>query len=141
MKEKDITDEQILAESREILQNPHMRRCCACAYADDHCTICSKTKKPLMKFQYAGYCPYFETNEERIIRQSRQRLRHIEKEERKVNFLLTLVLNSIDMSLVYLEDIESRLEKEFKLADIRGTGDPKVRAADKAWIRQLKVAS
>lgn len=122
MKESDVTDEQILGEVREIYKNPQLRKCSACRHSDDNCSFCSETGRPLLKFQYAGYCPYFETNEERIIRQSRERLRQIEKEETKVNFLLTMTLNAIDMSMIYLEDIDARLEKEFKLAELRGTG-------------------
>lgn len=141
MKEQDITDEQILEEAKEILANPYLRKCSACAFSDDQCTVCSKTGRVLFKNIYAGLCPHFETHEERIIRLSRQRLKNIEKEETKVNFLLTMALNSIDMSMIYLEDIESRLEREFKLAEMRGTGDPKVRASDREWMRKLKMAS
>lgn len=141
MKESDVTDEQILEEAREILKNPYLRKCNACAYCDENCSFCSKTGKPLLKQQYAGLCAHFETNEERILRQSRERLKHIEKEETKVNFLLTMALNSVDMSMIYLEDIQARLEAEFKLAEMRGNADPKVRSADREWMRKLKVAS
>ena len=140
MKESDITDEQILEQKAEILQNPQLRKCCQCAYSDEQCTRCFKTGNAIATWMYAGLCPHYETNDERIIRKSRERLRQIEKEERKMNVLLTMCLNSVDIALLFLEDIEARLEKEYVIADKRGTGDKKVRQADRNWIRQLKMA-
>lgn len=140
MKEQDITDEQILAESREILENPKMRKCCQCAWADDACTKCSKTGVALARWMYSGLCPHYETDEDRIIRLSRERLKKMEREERKINILLTLCQNASDIGLILLEDIEARLEREYSLADRNNTGDPRVRKTDREWIRKLKNA-
>lgn len=141
MKEKDITDEQILEETKVILSNPQLRRCSQCANADEECTWCSQIKKPLTRYMYAGLCKFYETHEERIIRQTRENLRLQEKEEEKVNHLLTMSLNCIDAAMLFLEDFASRVESEYKMADFRGTGNPKVRQADRQWIARLKQAN
>lgn len=141
MKESEITDEQILEETREILANPQLRRCSQCANANEECTWCFQMKKPLTKWMYAGMCKFFETNEEKIIRQTREALRKQEKEEQKINHLLTMCLNCLDASMLFLEDFACRVEKEYKIAELKGSGDPRVRKADRAWIANLKKAN
>ena len=141
MKESDVTDAQIMEEVKEILSNPQLRRCSQCAYSNEDCSWCSQVKKPLAKFMYAGMCKYFETNEERIIRQTRENLKKQEREEQKVNHLLTMALNCIDASMLFLEDFAQRVEKEYKIAELKGTGDPRVRKADRTWIGNLKKAN
>ena len=141
MKESKVTDEQILKESREILSRPEMKRCAQCANANEECTWCSHFKKPLAKWMYAGQCKFYETNEERIIRLTRENLKKQEKEETKINHLLTMCLNCIDASMLFLEDFAQRVEKEYKIAELKGTGDPRVRKADRNWIANLKKAN
>ena len=141
MKESDVTDAQIMEEVKEILSNPQLRRCSQCAYSNEDCSWCSQMKKPLAKFMYAGMCKYFETNEERIIRQTRENLKKQEREEQKVNHLITMALNCIDASMLFLEDFAQRVEKEYKIAELKGTGDPRVRKADRNWIANLKKAN
>lgn len=141
MKEKDITDEQILEEARDILANPQLRKCSQCANANEDCSWCEQFKKPLAKYMYAGHCRYFETNEERIIRQTREALKRQEKEEMKLNHILTMCLNCLDASMIFLEDFATRVEREYQAADFRGTGDPRVRKADRQWIANLKKAN
>ena len=141
MKESEITDEQIIEEVQEILSNPQLRRCSQCANANEECTWCSQINKPLAKWMYAGMCKYFETHNERIIRQTRENLIKQEKEEQKVNHLLTMALNCIDVSMLFLEDFARRVEKEYKVAELKGTGDPRVRKADRSWIGNLKKAN
>lgn len=141
MKESDITDEQILEEAREILSNPQLRRCNQCAYANEDCSRCSKIDKPLTKFMYAGMCKFYETNEEKIIRETREALKRQEKEEQKVNHLLTMALNCIEASMLFLEDFAERVENEYHIAEKKGTGSPQVRKADRLWIGNLKRAS
>lgn len=141
MKESEVTDEQILEEVREILSNPQLRRCSQCANANEDCSYCSQMKKPLAKWMYAGMCKYYETHEERIIRQTRENLKKQEKEEQKINHLLTMCLNCIDASMLFLEDFAQRVEKEYKIAELKGTGDPRVRKADRTWIANLMKAN
>lgn len=141
MKESEVTDEQILEEVREILSNPQLRKCSQCANANEECSWCTQMKKPLTKWMYAGMCKHYETHDERIIRQTRENLKKQEKEERKVNHLLTMALNCIDASMLFLEDFAARVEKEYKIAELKGTGDPRVRKADRTWIGNLKKAN
>ena len=140
MKESEITDEQILEETRLILQDTRLRKCSQCANSDEACTRCDKTGKSIATWMYAGNCPHYETHEERIIRKSREALRRQEKEEEKDNHLLTMALNCIDAAMLMMEDFADRVEKEYKLADLRGSGDPRVRKKDRLWISQLKKA-
>lgn len=141
MKESEVTDKQIMEEVKDILSNPQLRRCSQCANSDDACTYCSLLKKPLTKWMYAGMCEHYETHEERIIRQTRENLKKQEREETKVNHLLTMALNCIDASMLFLEDFAQRVEKEYKIAELKGTGDPRVRKADRNWIANLKKAN
>ena len=103
MKESEITDEQILQEMKEILVNPQLRKCSQCANANDDCSWCSQLKKPLAKYMYAGMCSFYETHEERIIKQTREALKKHEKKEKKINYILTLCLTTLSASLLYLD--------------------------------------
>lgn len=141
MKESEITDQQIIEESRQILSNPQLRRCEQCAWSDPDCLRCSKLNKPLARWMYSGLCKFYETDEERIIRKTRESLKRQEKEEEKVNHILTMALNCIEASMLFLEDFSDRVEKEYRAADYRGMGDPKVRRADRNWIANLKKAN
>lgn len=138
---KEVTDEQIIAEAQEILSNPQLRKCSQCTNSNLDCTYCSALKKPIAKYMYAGLCKHFETDEERIIRQTRDALERLAKEEKKMNHILTLSLNSMEVAMLYLEDFSSRIETEYKRAEAKGTGDPKVRAADRRWIYEMKRAN
>lgn len=140
MKESEITDEEILEEMNQILMNPQLRKCSQCANADDACTRCAKTGKAIATWMYAGMCPHYETNEERIIRKSRERLMRLEKEQAKDNHLLTMTLNCLDAAMLIMEDFADRVEREYKIADMKGTGDPKVRKSDRLWMSSLKRA-
>lgn len=141
MKESEITDEQIVEEVREILTNPQLRRCSQCANANEDCSWCSHLKKPLSRYMYAGHCKFYETNEEKIIRETRERLKKQEKEEKKINHLLTMCLNCIDASMLFLEDFANRVEKEYRIAELKGTADPRIVKADRAWIANLMKAN
>ena len=138
MEENKVTDEQIIKEAKEIFANKELRRCNACAYASEDCSRCSKTNNPISKFMYAGMCKFFETNEEKIIRETREALKAQEKEEKKINHLLTMCLNCIEASMLFLEDFAERVEKEYKIAEWRGIGDARVRKIDRAWMASLK---
>ena len=141
MKEADITDKQILDEAKDILSNPQMRRCNQCANSNDDCSWCNHLKKPLTRFMYAGLCKFYETHDERIIRETRQALKLQEEKEIKLNHLLTLCLNCLDASMMFLEDFADRVEEEYIIADRRGVGDAKIRRNDRNWIGQLKKAN
>lgn len=138
MKNSEITDEQILKETKELLKNPQLRRCEQCVHAIDDCSWCDALKKQLHRHMYAGLCKYYETEEERMLRQMREALKEHEKEQRKVNYLLTMCLNSIEVAMLFMEDFSGRVESEYKRAEAKGIGDARVRKADRLWMGNLK---
>lgn len=140
MKETEVTDEQIIKEAAQILDNPSMRKCSQCVHSNDDCSRCTRLNIPLTRYQYSGLCQFYLTNEQRIIQQSREALKRRERGEAKINHLLTMCLNCLDASMLFLEDFAGRVEREYKVADLRGTGDARVRKADRAWIANLKKA-
>ena len=135
-----ITDEQILAEGRRLLEEKALRRCKQCANSNSDCSMCSQLRIPIHPYTYAGECKYFITDEEKLLRESRESMAKQERQERKLNHLLTCCIDCIDAATIFLEDFESRLESLYKIAEIRGTGDPGVRKHDREWVRRLKVA-
>ena len=139
MEDSRYTDEQIREEVIKTLSNPQLRQCSHCYYGED-CTTCKKLNIPISKYQYCGFCKHFVTNEEKLIQDAKQALAEMEKREKKLNYVLTMCLNSIEAAMLFLEDFESRVEKEYKRAEMRGTGDPKVRKSDRVWIANLSRA-
>ena len=136
-----IPNEDILAEAKESLSDITMRKCNQCAWRNQDCTFCTKKKIKIASWMYAGLCSDYETDEERIIKMSKQRTDYILREERKINIMMTMCLNSIDMAMLFLEDIESRLKKQYSIAEEDGSVDEKIKKADKEWIRTLKMGS
>lgn len=133
------SDEQIREELKATLSNPQLRQCCHCIYGADF-TMCAKLRIPISRFQYCGLCQHFMTDEERMMQEAREAVERLEKEERKVNHVLTMMLNCVETGMLFMEDFESRLTKEYRRAELKGTGDPKVRKADKAWISTVSRA-
>lgn len=139
MKESEITDEQILQEAETIFkENPQLRKCSQCIHSNDDSTFCNMIKKPMSRYQYCGLCPHYKTHEQKMIEETRANLRRHEKENRKVNHLLTMTLNCIDAAMLFFEDFSGRVEKEYKIAEWRGLGDARVRKNDRAWMSELK---
>ena len=139
MQERNYSDDQIREEINKTLSNPQLRRCSHCAYGSDF-TRCAKLNIPISKYQYSGFCKHFLTNEEKLLQEARESMARLEKEEKKLNHILTMTLNSIEAAMLFLEDFESRVEEEYKRAEIHGTGDPRVRKSDRAWISSLSRA-
>lgn len=139
MAERNYSDEQIREEVNKTLSNPQLRQCSHCIHGADF-TTCAKLHIPISKYQYCGFCKHFMTNEEKLIQEAREAVERLEREERKINHILTMTLNSIEVAMLFLEDFESRVEKEYKRAELRGTGDPKVRKSDRAWIASMSRA-
>jgi hypothetical protein len=107
MKESEISDAQILSEVGEILtENPQLRKCSQCSYANDDCTRCSKLDKPIAKWMYSGMCKFYETHEQRLIRQTRESLRQHEAKEKRINYMLTMSLTNLAVSQLFLEYFE-----------------------------------
>lgn len=139
MKEERYTDEQIRAEVNKTLENPQLRRCSHCFYGED-CTRCKKLNIPISKYQYAGFCKHFITNEEKLVEEAKEAMALTAKNERKLNHILTMMLNGVEAAMLFMEDFEQRIESEYKRAEARGTGDPKVRKSDRQWISNLSRA-
>lgn len=139
MKEERYTDEQIRAEVNKTLENPQLRRCSHCFYGED-CTRCKKLNIPISKYQYAGFCKHFITNEEKLVEEAKEAMALTAKNERKLNHILTMMLNGVEAAMLFMEDFEQRIEAEYKRAEARGTGDPKVRKSDRQWIANLARA-
>lgn len=139
MTEERYTDDQIRAEVNKTLENPQLRRCSHCFYGED-CTRCKKLNIPISKYQYAGFCKHFITNEEKLVEEAKEAMALTAKNERKLNHILTMMLNGVEASMLFMEDFEQRIEAEYKRAEARGTGDPKVRKSDRQWIANLTRA-
>lgn len=139
MKEERYTDDQIRAEVNKTLENPQLRRCSHCFYGED-CTRCKKLNIPISKYQYAGFCKHFITNEEKLVEEAKEAMVLTAKNERKLNHILTMMLNGVEAAMLFMEDFEQRIEAEYKRAEARGTGDPKVRKSDRQWISNLSRA-
>lgn len=135
-----FTDEQILAEGRKLIENKSLRRCRQCANSNEDCSLCKQVRIPIHPYTYAGDCRYFMTDEEKLLRMSRESLMKQERQERKLNHLLTCCIDCVDAATIFLEDFESRIESLYKIAESRGTGDANVRKHDREWVRKLKMA-
>lgn len=135
----DITDEQILKEAETIFnENPQLRKCSQCIHSNEDCSRCNKVGIPLTRVSYSGLCPNYMTHEQRLIEQTRANLAKHERENKKVNHLLTMTLNCIDAAMLFFEDFSGRIEREYKIAEKRGIGDARVRKNDRAWMAELK---
>ena len=103
--------------------NGRLRPCRECAYAEDGCTWCAKLQKHILPYAYAGPC--FATNQEL----EKKELEKWAKAERKINWLITVMLNMVTGASTILEDIESRMQDfhdELK--------DRKTIRNDKEWV-------
>ena len=132
-------DEQIKTEINKTLENPQMRKCYQCVHGEN-CRECEQLHIPISKYQYAGACKFYITNEELMLKQAKEAMERMEKEEKKLNHILTMALNSVETAMLFLEDFESRLEAQYKAAEAKGTGDAKVRKADRQWIATMSRA-
>lgn len=139
MEDRNYSDEQIRTEIRKTLENKELRRCFQCYHGAD-CRECQKLHIPITKYQYSGHCQHYITNEDMLIQQTRESMARVELEEKKVNHILTMTLNHIEAAMLFLEDFASRVEKEYQRAEMKGTGDARVRKNDRQWISTLKRA-
>lgn len=134
------TDAQIIEEAHKIMADKRLRRCELCSHYDYEAAYCNKLAKAYPRYQYAGMCKHYETNEEKILRETREAQERRRKEEGKNNFVLTMTINSIEVALLFLEDFACRLENEFKRADAKGLADAKAHKNEKDWLAQLRRA-
>lgn len=140
MENKDITDEQIVKEVKEIVADPRHRRCNQCAHSNEACDRCTKLNIPISRFMYAGHCKAYETEEQKLIRQTREAIEQQAKENRKVNHILTMSLCCFEIGNILMDDFVERVENEYRRAEMRGVGDARVRRADRTWMATTKRA-
>ena len=138
--ERNYTDEQILNEARTIMANPELRRCSNCHHYNINTGMCEQLHKPYSRIQYAGLCKYYETNEEKALRETREAAERLEREEQKINHVLTLAITSIDCALIFLGNFESRVEADYKRAVARKIADERKHRKDKQWIDSTEAA-
>ena len=109
------TDDKVKEEVLKTLSNPQLRQCSHCIYGADY-TTCAKLHIPISRFQYCGHCQHFITNEEKLIREAKEAMEKRDKETKKDDRLLTLSYTSVEMSIIYLEHFEARIEAEYNHA-------------------------
>lgn len=110
------TDEQIREEVIKTTANPQLRRCAQCAHYSEAAARCEKLNIPTPRYQYCGHCKFFVTNEEKMIQEAKEALAKKEREYKKDDRILTMSFISVEMSMVYLEHFEARIEAEYNAA-------------------------
>jgi len=100
-----------------------LKRCADCAYAEQNCTWCARLQKHILPYAYAGPC--FATNQELVQKEAERWA----KAEKKINWLITVMLNMVTGASTVLEDIESRMMEFHKEVE-----DKKVIRNDKDWV-------
>ena len=109
------TDEQIKEEVTQVLVNPQLRQCCHCAHGADY-TMCAKLHIPISRYQYCGHCQHFVTNEEKLLQEAKEAMMRQDLEAKKDDRTITMSFISVEMSMVYLEHFEARIQAEYNKA-------------------------
>lgn len=138
-----FTDEEIREEVLKTTANPQLRRCSHCAHYNEKDLRCEHFKRPTPRCQYCGHCKFFITNEEKMIQESKEALAKKDREYKKDDRILTMSFISVEMSMVYLEHFEARIEAEYNaamkrvLAKYESINDRKTEE-DEAYIKERK---
>jgi hypothetical protein len=111
-----FTDEEIREEVLKTTANPQLRRCSQCAHYNEERSRCEQLNIPTPRYQYCGHCKFFITNEEKMIQEAKIALAKKDREYRKDDRILTMSFISVEMSMVYLEHFEARIEAEYNAA-------------------------
>ena len=111
-----FTDEEIREEVLKTTANPQLRRCSQCAHYNEEATRCEQLNIPTPRYQYCGHCKFFITNEEKMIEEAKIALAKKDREYKKDDRILTMSFISVEMSMVYLEHFEARIEAEYNAA-------------------------
>lgn len=111
-----FTDEEIREEVLKTTANPQLRRCIQCAHYNEEVARCEQLNIPTPRYQYCGHCKFFITNEEKMIEEAKIALAKKDREYRKDDRILTMSFISVEMSMVYLEHFEARIEAEYNAA-------------------------
>ena len=116
MEDRNYTDEQIKQDVAKTLENPLLRKCSQCANRNRDCTRCEHLGIPITRFMYAGHCKFYLTDEEKLLAEAKEAIAKKDLENKKDDRLLTMSFTSVEMSIVFLEHFESRIEEEFNKA-------------------------
>ena len=111
-----FTDEEIREEVLKTTANPQLRRCSQCAHYNEERSRCEQLNIPTPRYQYCGHCKFFITNEEKMIQEAKIALAKKDREYKKDDRILTMSFISVEMSMVYLEHFEARIEAEHNAA-------------------------
>lgn len=111
-----FTDEEIREEVLKTTANPQLRRCSQCAHYNEERSRCDQLNIPTPRYQYCGHCKFFITNEEKMIQEAKVALAKKDREYKKDDRILTMSFISVEMSMVYLEHFEARIEAEYNAA-------------------------
>lgn len=111
-----FTDEEIREEVLKTTANPQLRRCSQCAHYNEEKSRCEQLNIPTPRYQYCGHCKFFITNEEKMIQEAKIALAKKDREYKKDDRILTMSFISVEMSMVYLEHFEARVEAEYNAA-------------------------
>lgn len=143
MAEERYTDEQIKEEINKTVANPQLRRCSHCAHYNEKDQRCEHFKRHVPKYQYCGHCKFFITNEEKLIQDAKIAIAKNDREYKKDDRVLTMSFISAEMSMVYLEHFEARIEAEYNramekvLAKYESKNERKTEE-DEAYIKERK---
>ena len=143
MAEERYTDEQIRAEVNKTVANPQLRRCSHCAHYNEKDLRCEHFKRPTPRYQYCGHCKFFITNEDKLIQDAKIAIAKNDREYKKDDRVLTMSFISAEMSIVYLEHFEARIEAEYnramkKIEDKYKDSNQRKTEEDEAYIKERK---
>lgn len=116
MAEEVFTNEQIKEEVSKTLENPLLRRCSQCANRNRDCTKCVQLGIPITRYTYSGHCKFYKTDEEKMIEDARRAMAENDRRSKKEDRVLTMSFISAEMSMIFLEDFEARIEAEYERA-------------------------
>ena len=138
-----FTDEEIREEVLKTTANPQLRRCIQCAHYNEEVARCEQLNIPTPRYQYCGHCKFFITNEEKMIAEAKIALAKKDREYKKDDRILTMSFISAEMSMVYLEHFEARIEADYNAAmkriEAKCNGDLKrLNPDDEEYIKSKK---
>lgn len=108
-KRKSAKDEVKVTIKTEVelpMDGNRLRECKECMHSIDGCTYCTLLQKHIFPYQYA--CFKFKTREQEIAELTAKKKELADKMERKLNFLLTAMVNCSTATEMLFEDFDSR---------------------------------
>lgn len=107
------TEEQLRKEIREMLKaNPKFKQCINCMHFNHVTQDCAKVGRKVLP--YVPACTYYDTNEEKLLRETIRELHAQARECEKIEFLLAMALTSANMTTLFIEDFERRVRAAYR---------------------------